>query len=328
MKDFFTVQNLKVNYQTARGTVRAVNGISFDAFGNEILCIVGETGSGKTSAMLSFMQLLPAPAGKVTSGRASFLGRDLLTVPAEEMRRVRSVQIPMIYQNPALLFPSAAPVESIMIDPLVNFQGVDKAGAHQRILETLNHQGAHETGDFFERTPAQLSRGMLQQAMIARALSCRPQMVIGDEPFTGMDVIAQTLVMDIIKKTAKELGTAFIIICQNMAVVARLATRVIVMYAGAIMEDAPVDRFFSNPQHPYSLGLLGSYPGIRTCRHEIVPAIRGTAPSPTAEIVGCPFLSRCNFAVDRCKVENPTLLTVENGHRSACWVDPQAGRIR
>lgn len=328
MKDFFTVQNLKITYSSPRGTVHAVNNVSLDAFGSEVICILGETGSGKSSMLLSFEHQLPAPAGKIAGGRAYFLGRDLLTLPEEEMRRVRAVQIPMIYQNFAQLFPAGAAIDTVMTDPLITFQGVDKAGAQKRILDTLALLGGHETLEFLDRTPAQLSRGQLQLAMISRALSCRPQMVLGDNIFNSLNPASQIMTIDLIRKMAMEQGTAFLLISQNLAIAARLATRIVVVYAGCLVEDAPADAFFSNPQHPYSLGLLGSYPGARAHRHEPLRNIPGTQPNPLNEISGCPFLERCTFAVGRCKEETPGLQKIDDRHRAACWVDPQTGRMR
>ncbi len=332
MAPLLQVKGLRTQFFTQDGIVHAVNGISYDVEEGETLGIVGESGCGKSVGVLSVMRLIPQPPGRIVGGEVLFQGRDLLRMDEEEIRQVRGNQIAMIFQDPMT---SLNPVLTIgrQIDEALELHlHLDKRQARQRtieLLEMVNIPGAAERVDDY---PHQFSGGMRQRVMIAMALSCNPQLLIADEPTTALDVTIQAQFIDIVKRLRDDLGMSVIWITHDLGVVAGLANRVAVMYAGYIVEMAPVRELYAHPSHPYTLGLLGSIPRLDETRKRKLTPIEGLPPDLIEEPKGCPFAPRCQFQkkynIERCLVENPALISVGHEHSAACWFDVQRGTVR
>jgi len=328
MADLLDVKDLETRFRTREGTVHAVNGVSFALKEGEALGIVGESGCGKSESVLSTLRLIPMPPGKIIDGEVIFQGKDLLKLSAEELRHVRGAQIGMIFQDPMT---SLNPVHTIgkqLIEPLQIHLGMDKKQAWDRAVELLEMVRIPNPDDRLKDYPHQFSGGMRQRAMIAMSLSCSPQILIADEPTTALDVTIQAQIVDLIKSLRKELGMAVIWITHDMGVIAGFAERVIVMYAGYIVEEASVKDLYADPQHPYTLGLLKSIPRLDLDEKKRLVSIEGVPPVLFKKPTFCPFASRCTFRVDRCLEENPPLLVVGKKHRAACWVDTKTGKER
>ena len=328
MADLLDVKDLETCFRTREGTVHAVNGVSFALKEGEALGIVGESGCGKSVSVLSTLRLIPMPPGEIVDGEVIFQGKDLLKLSAEELRHVRGAQIGMIFQDPMT---SLNPVHTIgkqLIEPLQIHLGMDKKQAWDRAVELLEMVRIPNPDDRLKDYPHQFSGGMRQRAMIAMSLSCSPQILIADEPTTALDVTIQAQIVDLIKSLRKELGMAVIWITHDMGVIAGFAERVIVMYAGYIVEEASVKDLYADPQHPYTLGLLKSILRLDLDEKKRLVSIEGVPPVLFKKPTFCPFASRCTFRVDRCLEENPPLLVVGKKHRAACWVDTKTGKER
>jgi len=322
------VKELEVTFKTPDGNVHAVNGVSFGLKGGETLGIVGESGCGKSVTMLSLLKLIPSPPGKIRDGKALFLGRDLLKMTNEEIRHVRGSQISMIFQDPMTSLNPVLTVGPQIEEPLILHIGMTRVQARDRAAELLTMVGIPNAKDRLNDYPHQFSGGMRQRVMIAMALACSPQVVIADEPTTALDVTIQAQIMDLVRRLRDELGMAIIWITHDLGVVAGLAQRVIVMYGGFIIEEAPVKELFANPQHPYTLGLLGSLPRVDEMGHHRLVSIDGQPPVLYEKPNHCPFAPRCKWVIEKCWKENPPLLDVGPEHRAACWVDTKTGRER
>jgi oligopeptide transport system ATP-binding protein len=321
------VEDLVTRFYTPEGVVHAVNGVSFTLGEGETLGIVGESGCGKSVTMLSALQLIPRPPGKIESGQAYFHDKDLLTMGAEEIRHIRGAQIAMVFQDPMTSLNPVLTVERQVAEPLILHMGMSKRQARDRAIELLQLVGIPEAEKRLADYPHQFSGGMRQRVMIAMALACNPQILIADEPTTALDVTIQAQIVDLVKRLRDEIGMAIIWITHDLGVVARMAQRVIVMYAGFIIEEAPVRELYANPSHPYTLGLIGSLPRVDEEQRRRLTAIRGAPPLLYQKPVGCPFAVRCNYAFDRCK-ENPPLMQVGTEHQVACWWNVVEGRER
>ncbi len=329
MPDFILdVQGLETVFKTPAGVVHAVNGVSFGLKEGETLGIVGESGCGKSVTMMSLLKLIPSPPGKIRDGTALFLGRDLLKMTNEEMRHVRGSQISMIFQDPMTSLNPVLTVGLQIEEPLILHIGMTRGQARDRAAELLTMVGIPNAKDRLNDYPHQFSGGMRQRVMIAMALACSPQVVIADEPTTALDVTIQAQIMDLVRRLRDELGMAIIWITHDLGVVAGLAQRVIVMYGGFIVEEAPVRELFANPQHPYTLGLLGSLPRVDERGHQRLVSIDGSPPVLYERPNHCPFAPRCKWAMEKCWNENPPLLDVGSEHRAACWVDTRTGKAR
>jgi len=322
------VQGLETVFKTPAGVVHAVNGVSFGLKEGETLGIVGESGCGKSVTMMSLLKLIPTPPGKIKDGKALFLGRDLLKMSNEEMRHVRGSQISMIFQDPMTSLNPVLTVGLQIEEALILHIGMTRGQARERAAELLTMVGIPNAKDRLNDYPHQFSGGMRQRVMIAMALSCSPQIVIADEPTTALDVTIQAQIMDLVRRLRDELGMAIIWITHDLGVVAGLAQRVMVMYGGFIIEEAPVKELFANPQHPYTLGLIGSLPRVDEMGHHRLVSIDGNPPVLFEKPNHCPFAPRCKFAIEHCWQENPPLETVGPEHRIACWVDIKTGRAR
>ena len=325
VEQLLNVQNLETHFKTPDGTVHAVNGVSFNLKEGETLGVVGESGCGKSVTMLSCLRLIPAPPGKVVAGQAFFKGSDLLTMNAEEIRHVRGGQISMVFQDPMTSLNPVMTIGKQMAEPLMLHLNMTKEQARNRSIELLGMVGIPNAGDRLKDYPHQYSGGMRQRVMIAMAISCNPQILIADEPTTALDVTIQAQIVDLVKRLRDELGMAIIWITHDLGVVANIAHRVMVMYGGYIIEEAGVFDLYSNPRHPYTLGLLGSLPQIHEESHKKLFSIEGMPPVLYQKPTSCPFAPRCSFVTERCWQENPLLEPVSDGHRVACWVDTSNG---
>jgi oligopeptide transport system ATP-binding protein len=322
------IKGLETEFKTPDGIIHAVNGVSFGLKEGETLGVVGESGCGKSVTMLSVLGLIPSPPGKVIAGEAFFFGQDLLKMSKEEIRHVRGAQIGMIFQDPMTSLNPVLTIGRQIEEPLMLHIGMTKKQAQERAAELLGMVGIPHAKDRLNDYPHQYSGGMRQRVMIAMALSCSPQVLIADEPTTALDVTIQAQIMDLVKRLRSELGMTIIWITHDLGVVAGLAQRVIVMYGGLIIEEAPVNELFANPSHPYTLGLIGSLPRVDETEHSRLFSIEGQPPVLYQKPHSCPFAPRCKWAIEHCWNENPVLETVAPEHRIACWVDVKTGRSR
>jgi oligopeptide transport system ATP-binding protein len=322
------VQGLETTFKTPDGVVHAVNGVSFGLKEGETLGVVGESGCGKSVTMHSVLRLIPSPPGKIEAGKAIFFGQDLLKMTTEEIRHVRGAQISMVFQDPMTSLNPVLTIGRQLEEPLMLHIGMNKKQARERAAELLKMVGIPNAADRLNDYPHQFSGGMRQRVMIAMALSCSPQILIADEPTTALDVTIQAQITDLVRRLRDELGMSIIWITHDLGVVAGLAQRVIVMYGGFIIEEAPVDELYANPEHPYTIGLLGSLPRVDERGRQQLTSIEGQPPVLYAKPTSCPFAPRCKFVVEKCWKENPPLLDVGPEHRAACWVDTRTGRLR
>ena len=321
------VEDLETRFHTPDGTVFAVNGVSFDLKEGETLGVVGESGCGKSVTMLSLLQLIPTPPGEIANGRAIFYDSDLLKMKPDEIRDVRGSQIGMVFQDPMTSLNPVLTIGKQVSEPLMLHLKMNKQEAADRVVEMLELVGIPEARKRLNQYPHQFSGGMRQRVMIAMALACNPQILIADEPTTALDVTIQAQILDLIKRLRSELGMSILWITHDLGIIAGLAHRVIVMYAGYIIEEAPVKELYGNPQHPYTRGLLNSLPRLDATGPTRLQDIPGLPPVLIEKPIGCPFSPRCPYVFERCK-ENPTLVEISLNHRAACWWNVQEGRVR
>jgi oligopeptide transport system ATP-binding protein len=322
------VNNLQTQFFTQDGVVHAVNGISYGLREGECLGIVGESGCGKSVSVLSMMRLIPDPPGKIVGGEVYFRGRDLLKLSEEEMRYVRGAEMAMVFQEPMTSLNPVLTVGFQIMEALKLHQGMNTREARERAAELLAMVGIPQAADRLDDYPHQFSGGMRQRVMIAMALSCNPSLLIADEPTTALDVTIQAQIVDLVKRLRDKLGMAVIWITHDLGVIARLAERVIVMYAGYIVEEAAVKEVYGYPRHPYTLGLLGSLPRLDGAHGGKLVSVRGQPPDLVFLPSGCPFVPRCDYAVERCEREMPPLEPVGVGHKVACWEKDKTEGIR
>mgnify|MGYP006284107175 CR=1 FL=1 len=314
------IKDLTTRFYTEDGVVHAVNGISYTLDEGDTLGVVGESGCGKSVHALSIMRLIPIPPGKIEKGQVFFRDRDLLEVNEEEMRHVRGAQIAMIFQDPMTSLNPVLTIGFQITEALKLHQGMSEKEARARAEELLHLVGIPEAADRLDDYPYQFSGGMRQRAMIAMALSCNPSILIADEPTTALDVTIQAQIVELVKRLQAQLGMTVIWITHDLGVVAGLADRVNVMYAGHIIESGPVKAIYHDPHHPYTVGLLGSLPNPEETKRERLYSIPGEPPDLVGEQVGCPFAPRCSYQVERCLQEMPLLESVDGaGHQAACW---------
>ena len=329
MPDFILdVQGLETTFKTPDGVVHAVNGVSFGLAEGETLGVVGESGCGKSVTMLSVLGLIQSPPGKIEAGKAVFSGQDLIRMSNEEIRHVRGAQISMIFQDPMTSLNPVLTIGRQLEEPLILHIGMTKKQARDRAAELLSMVGIPNAKDRLSDYPHQYSGGMRQRVMIAMALSCSPQILIADEPTTALDVTIQAQIMELVKRLRDELGMAIIWITHDLGVVAGMAQRVLVMYGGLIIEEAPVRELYANPEHPYTIGLLGSLPRVDEKERTKLYSIEGQPPVLYQKPNACPFAPRCKWVMEHCWNENPPLMDVGPDHRTACWADTKTGRHR
>jgi peptide/nickel transport system ATP-binding protein len=316
------VAGLKTWFFTRDGIVRAVDGVSFHVTPGETLAVVGESGCGKSVTALSVLRLIPSPPGRIVSGTIRFAGRDLLGLSEVEMRQVRGNEISMIFQEPMTSLNPVLTIGRQIAETLTLHQGLSRKTALDRANDMLRLVHISEPERRAAEYPHQLSGGMRQRVMIAMALACNPKLLIADEPTTALDVTIQAQILDLMRELKQKIDAAIVLITHDLGVVAEMAQRVVVMYAGRKAEEAPVGPLFRRPLHPYTKGLLNSVPRLgATLAGERVPLaeIPGTVPSLREAIPGCPFEARCNFATDQCRREMPQFEEKEPGHFAACF---------
>jgi oligopeptide transport system ATP-binding protein len=321
-----SVRGLRTQFATDEGVVRAVDGISFDVMPGEVFAIVGESGSGKSVTALSILDLVPKPHGRVVEGEILFKGRDLRTLEREEMRQLRGNRIAMIFQDPLTALNPVFTVGYQIAEVFRAHLGTGKREAMERAVRLLELVGIPQPRQRARDYPHQFSGGMRQRVMIAMAVALNPDLLIADEPTTALDVTIQAQILEVLLKVKEEFDAAIVLITHDLGVVAGVADKINVMYAGYIVESAPAEELFSKPRHPYTLGLLRSIPRIDEPRKEKLIPIEGLPPDLIDAPVGCPFVPRCTYKVDRCVEENPSLEPVEPGHSIACWVDVTGGK--
>jgi oligopeptide/dipeptide ABC transporter ATP-binding protein len=322
------VRDLRTYFVTERGggIARAVDGVSFDLYPGETLGIVGESGCGKTVTSLSILRLIPQPPGYIRPESViEFAGRNLLALPAPELRAIRGNRIAMVFQEPMTALNPVLRIGDQVAEAAVVHQGLSGRAARARAVEMLRLVGIPDPEDRYDQYPHQLSGGMRQRAMIAMALICHPQILIADEPTTALDVTIQAQILELLERLQAELGMAVMLITHDLGVVAGTADRVVVMYAGQVVETAPTDELFARPAHPYTDGLLASIPRLDTPR-ERLHTIPGQVPAATKWPAGCRFHPRCPHAWERCAAEAPPLLDVRPGHQARCWLVEEPGR--
>jgi oligopeptide/dipeptide ABC transporter ATP-binding protein len=325
--DLLRVEDLTTDFYSVerRRSFTAVREVGLAIRPGETLGLVGESGSGKSVTMMSILGLVGYGGGRVSRGRVWFEGEDLLSLPPADLRRIRGGKIGAIFQDPMTSLNPVLTIGWQLTESLRTHLGMGGHVARARAVELLEMVRIPDARRRLHSYPHELSGGMRQRVMIALALSCNPKLLLADEPTTALDVTVQAQILELIAQFAHERRMAVLIISHDFGVIARLADRVAVMYAGSLVETAAANELFKHPRHPYTLGLLRSQPRLDVPRNETLPAIRGSPPDPIDRVAGCPFQPRCPFAVDRCKAEEPHLRAVswngEEPHRAACWVD-------
>ena len=319
MAKLLELEDLKTQFFTTAGTVKAVDGVSYDVEKGETVGIVGESGCGKSVSALSILRLIPDPPGKIVGGKILFMGRNLLELSDVEIRKVRGADIAMVFQEPMTSLNPVLTIGRQITETLEHHMGIEREEADARAVELLGMVGISDAERRLKQYPHHFSGGMRQRVMIAMALSCEPKLIIADEPTTALDVTIQAQILELMKDLTRRLGVALIIITHNLGVVARYADRVNVMYAGKIVEKGSARQIYHNPSHPYTLGLLASVPRLDHKRGTKLVPIVGQPPDLTLLDQGCAFRPRCRFAVDRCTHEIPPLEEVGGGQMSACW---------
>jgi oligopeptide transport system ATP-binding protein len=322
------VNDLKTRFHTPEGTVYAVNGVSFHVDEGETLAVVGESGCGKSVSMLSVMRLIPTPPGEIASGTAFYDGRDLLKMSEPEMMAIRGKEIAMIFQDPMTSLNPVLTIGRQITESLQIHMNMDKKTAAQKAAELLELVGIPDPGHRLGDYPHQFSGGMRQRVMIAMALACSPGLLIADEPTTALDVTIQAQIVELVTKLRNQSKMAIIWITHDLGVVAGMADRVMVMYAGFVVENSRVLSLYENPLHPYPNALLAALPRVDRRRDKRLKSIAGAPPSLLVEPHGCPFAPRCEYVIDRCKEENPPLHGVDDSHSVACWVDIRPGGVQ
>lgn len=328
VEPLLSVRDLEVQFRTDEGIVRAVNGISYDVRPGASIGIVGESGCGKSVSSLAIMRLIPAPVGRIVNGEVLFQGRNLLELSQPDMRAMRGKQIAMIFQDPMSSMNPVLTIGRQIDEAQIIHLGVGASEARRRTVELLGHVGISSPADRVNDYPHQLSGGMLQRAMIAMAISCQPKLLIADEPTTALDVTIQAQVLELLGRLRRELNLTVILITHDLAVVSEFCDDVNVMYAGYVVERAPVREIFRNPRHPYSLGLIGSIPTLIGSRPRRLIAIPGSPPNMAHLPVGCPYATRCPFVMDQCRTALPPLEAVAPGHEIRCLADVTTGKPR
>jgi len=313
------VKDLKTHFFTSDGVVKAVDGVSYDLEEGETLGLVGESGCGKSVSALSVMRLIPDPPGRIVDGTILLDGEDILKVQMDDMREIRGAKIAMVFQEPMTSLNPVLTVERQLTETLQLHMGMNKLESQRESVNLLTRVGIPDPEERIKQYPHQFSGGMRQRVMIAMALSCNPRLIIADEPTTALDVTIQAQILDLMKSLTTEFGVALIIITHNLGVVARYADRVNIMYAGKVIERGNAREIYSNPRHPYTVGLLRSVPRLDLPRRAKLDPIEGQPPDLINLPPGCSFRDRCRWAIDKCATDSPELMESSEGHLSACW---------
>ena len=319
MANLLEVKDLATHFFTQDGVVKAVDGISYTLAEGEVLGVVGESGCGKSVHALSIMRLVANPPGRIVAGEILFEGENLLNMDDSEMRHIRGNRIAMVFQEPMTSLNPVLTIGRQLTETLELHQKMAKQEARTRAAELLQTVGIPDAETRLSDYPHQFSGGMRQRVMIAMALSCNPRLIIADEPTTALDVTIQAQILELMRDLAEEFGTAMVIITHNLGVVARYAHRVVVMYAGKIVETGTAHDIYRNPRHPYTIALLNSVPRLDATERVRLDAIEGLPPDLVDLPQGCSFAPRCKYAYERCTQETPVLLETDTNHTSACW---------
>jgi len=314
------IDDLRVQFRTDDGWVRAVDGVSMGVDGSETLCVVGESGCGKTVTAMTILKLIAMPPGKIASGRIMWQGRDIVPLTPEQMRPIRSKEIGFIFQEPMTSLNPVYTVGQQIAETIREHEGLSKRAARDRAAEMLRLVNIPNPSRRVDDYPHQFSGGMRQRVVIAMALCCNPKLIIADEPTTALDVTIQAGILDLLNEMKERFGMAVLLITHAMGVVAETAQRVVVMYAGKVVEEAPVTALFARPRHPYTQGLIRSIPrlDLAATEHRRLEAIPGSVPSLLNPPVGCRFAARCRHATAECAAAEPPLREVAAGHKVAC----------
>ncbi|MDM0115026.1 ABC transporter ATP-binding protein [Variovorax sp. J22R133] len=321
MTALLEVRDLRTHFKTEDGEFAAVDGVSFCVHAGRTLAIVGESGCGKSVTSLSIMGLVPSPPGRIAGGSIRFEGRELVGAPVRELQDLRGNGIGMIFQEPMSSLNPAFTIGEQIVEGLLRHRRMGRVEAKVRAIAMLEKVRIPAPEQRFHEYPHKLSGGMRQRAMIAMALACEPRLLIADEPTTALDVTIQAQILELMRTLQDDSGAAIILITHDLGVVAEVADDVVVMYAGRVVEQAPVHALFESPQHPYTVGLLGSIPRLDSRRKRLA-SIEGQVPNPLKPPPGCSFAQRCPFAVAQCLEQSPPLREVGKGHKSACWRAP------
>ncbi len=319
MATLLEVKDLKTHFFTMDGVVKAVDGVSYDLEEGETLGLVGESGCGKSVSALSVMRLIPNPPGRVVGGEILLDGEDILKIDIDDMREIRGAKIAMVFQEPMTSLNPVLTVERQLTETLQLHMGMSNVEAQREGVNLLTRVGIPDPESRIKQYPHQFSGGMRQRVMIAMALSCNPRLIIADEPTTALDVTIQAQILDLMKSLTSEFGVALIVITHNLGVVARYADRVNIMYAGKVIERGDAREIYSNPRHPYTVGLLRSVPRLDLPRRTKLDPIEGQPPDLINLPPGCSFRERCRWAIDKCATDSPELMASGEGHLSACW---------
>lgn len=313
------IENLQTHFFTDRGQIPAVDGVTIRVNKGEVLGIVGESGCGKSVTSLSVMRLVPQPPGRIVGGSIRFKGEELVAASEKRMREIRGNEIAMIFQEPMTSLNPVYTIGDQIGEAIRLHTKTSKKEALQRSIDMLKKVGIPRAEGIVHEYPHQLSGGMRQRVMIAMAMACNPELLIADEPTTALDVTIQAQILDLMRQLNRESGTAILLITHDLGVVAEMCHRVVVMYAGNVVEEGDVRTILKTPKHPYTIGLLNSLPKLET-EQERLYSIPGNVPLPGTLTVGCRFAPRCEQATDRCRAEMPELKAVGDNHRSRCWL--------
>jgi oligopeptide transport system ATP-binding protein len=319
MTALLEVKDLTVSFRTKDGLVQAVNGISYTMAEGDIVGLVGESGSGKSVSSMAMLRLIPEPPGHIDGGQVLFGGQDLLSIPPNRMYRVRGRDIGIIFQDPMTSLNPVMPIGRQIAEAMEVNLGLHRSDALDEAVRLLERVGIPQARQRVGDYPHQFSGGMRQRVMIAMAISCKPKLLIADEPTTALDVTIQAQIVDLVRELQQELAMAIIWITHDLGVIARLAKHVNVMYGGTIVESAPIKQLFRRPSHPYTLGLLSSLPGLEITGDQDLAYIEGAPPDMINLPPGCPFWPRCGFRTEVCTEARPSLTTVDSQQQSACW---------
>ncbi len=328
MDRLLELKDLEVSFDTYAGEVKAVRGVSFHLDKGEAIAIVGESGCGKSVTAQSIMRLIPSPPGRVKNGSIMFNDKEILNLSEKEMQAVRGSEIGMIFQDPMTSLNPTMTIGKQITEGLIKHRHLNKAQANEEALKMLKLVNIPNAEKRMKQYPHEFSGGMRQRAMIAIALACNPKLLIADEPTTALDVTIQAQIIDLMQDLQKELNTAIILITHDLGVVADMAQRILVMYAGKIIESGKVEDIFYNPKHPYTWGLLKSVPRLDSRQKENLMPIEGTPPDLFSPPVGCGFAARCEYCMSICKERQPEFIQVGDGHHAACWLShPNAPKV-
>jgi oligopeptide transport system ATP-binding protein len=321
MEKILEVKDLRVSFHTYAGEVQAVRGVSFYLNKGETLAVVGESGCGKTVTSKSLMRLIPEPPGEIKKGsKILFDGKDISLMSEKELRELRGSDISMIFQDPMTSLNPTMTIGKQISESLVIHRGMSKTEAMNEAIKMLDLVNIPDASTRARQYPHEFSGGMRQRAMIAIALACNPKILIADEPTTALDVTIQAQIMDLIADLQEKLGTAVILVTHDLGVVADVADRIQVMYAGQIIEHGTVDEIFKNPQHPYTWALLQSVPRTGTKNKDVLYSLQGTPPDLIKPPIGCPFAARCEYCMQICREEMPEVTTISENHEVSCWL--------